>query len=512
MAVSLLLLVPALLAAQQPLRAEFGPIESITGNRLRAHLEFIAHDLLEGRDTPSRGLDIAAQYIVANLKLAGLKPAGDDGTYLQKVELRRPALVRENTKMTINGAALEGGTEFGAQSIAGGAFSGRMVFVDHGWVVPEWNVDPYKGIDVRGKVALVWGNIPRGKTFRELRQAQQRGAESPFEALAKRGATGIVTLLPASRTLPWSESPGMVSMVDRSRASSLPVVALSVDAAKKHLGSDANWSKIQAALDQEGGPEVPSVELSASAQGEVSVQENRQAFYNVVAIAEGADPRLKKEYVALGCHYDHIGTRASGEDRVFNGADDNGSGTVAMIEQAYAVGKGPRPKRSLLFVFHGGEEKGLWGSDYFTRNPTVPRENIVAQLNMDMIGRSATPGRTYRTVMTGENASHIIGESRLSREFGELVHDVNRRLYNLRYEKSHDLPNDPESLYSRSDHYNYARFNIPVAFWFSGIHEDYHQVGDHADKIDYVKLERIARTVLATAYAVGNRVARPKLD
>jgi Zn-dependent M28 family amino/carboxypeptidase len=238
---------------------------------------------------------------------------------------------------------------------------------------------------------------------------------------------------------------------------------------------------------------------------------------NVVAVWEGSDPVLKAEYVALGAHYDHVGTgcRPTPEDRICNGADDDGSGTTAMLSMAEALAKAPvRPKRSILFVWHCGEEKGLWGSRYFTEYPTVPLNAIVAQLNMDMIGRSKKPGDTNarNNSLTGPDAVYLIGSTMMSTELGELVHSVNKSYLNLTFDTKYDDPKDPNRFFYRSDHYSYARKGIPIIFFFDGEHEDYHGVGDTADKIDYEKMQKIARTVYMTAWEIANRPARLKVD
>jgi Zn-dependent M28 family amino/carboxypeptidase len=238
---------------------------------------------------------------------------------------------------------------------------------------------------------------------------------------------------------------------------------------------------------------------------------------NVVAVWEGSDPALKAEYVALGAHYDHVGTgcRPVGNDRICNGADDDGSGTTAMLSMAEALAKAPtRPKRSILFVWHCGEEKGLWGSRYFTEFPTVPLNAIVAQLNMDMIGRSKKPGDTNSSnnSLTGPDAVYLIGSTMMSTELGELVNAVNKSFLNLSFDTKYDDPKDPNRFFYRSDHINYARKGIPIIFFFSGVHEDYHGVGDTADKIDYEKMEKVARTVYMTAWEIANRPARLKVD
>lgn len=309
---------------------KIGNVEAIRADRLKAHLEFIANDLLEGRNTPSRGLDIATWYVATQLKLWGAQPAGDNGTFFQDINLK----------------------------------------------------------------------------------------------------------------------------------------------------------------------EGPSA-------------------HNVVAIIPGSDPVLKDEYVAVGAHIDHVGMNPNlPGDKIYNGADDDGSGTVAVLELAHAFLTGPRPKRSILLVWHCGEEKGLWGSAYFTEHPTVPRGNIICQLNIDMIGRSRRPGdeNPANANLTSNHSIYVIGAKRLSSEFSNLVDGANQSLYKMTFDRKYDAPNDPENFYQRSDHYNYARFNIPVAFFFSGVHEDYHQLSDEVSKIDFAKMELVARTVYAVAWATGNVAKRPKLD
>jgi Zn-dependent M28 family amino/carboxypeptidase len=238
---------------------------------------------------------------------------------------------------------------------------------------------------------------------------------------------------------------------------------------------------------------------------------------NVVAVWEGSDPVLKAEYVALGAHYDHVGSGCprAGTDTICNGADDDGSGTTALLGIAEALAKAPaRPKRSVLFVWHTGEEKGLWGSRYFVEFPTVPLNQIIAQVNIDMIGRSKKEGDTNRanSELTGPDAIYLIGSTMMSTELGELVNTVNKSYLNLTFDTKYDAPNDPQRFFYRSDHYHYARKGIPIIFFFDGVHEDYHGAGDTADKIDYQKMEKVTRTVYMTLWEIANRPARLKVD
>jgi Zn-dependent M28 family amino/carboxypeptidase len=238
---------------------------------------------------------------------------------------------------------------------------------------------------------------------------------------------------------------------------------------------------------------------------------------NVVALWEGASPTLKSEMVAIGAHYDHVGTNQSapGEDKIWNGADDDGSGTVAVLSLAEALSKSRvRPKRSILLVWHAGEEKGLWGAEYFNQFPTVDIKKVIAQLNIDMIGRSKKPGDTNpkNKNLTGENAIYVIGSEMMSSTLGAVTKGTNNAYLKLEYDYKYDDPKDTERFFFRSDHFHYAMNGIPIAFWFDGVHEDYHQPGDHADKIDYRKMEKITRTIFLTMWELSDLATRPKID
>jgi Zn-dependent M28 family amino/carboxypeptidase len=238
---------------------------------------------------------------------------------------------------------------------------------------------------------------------------------------------------------------------------------------------------------------------------------------NVVAVLRGSHPTLRDEYVALGAHYDHLGlaTGVTEGDAIYNGADDDGSGTVGLLGMAEAFATTRvRPKRSLLFVWHAGEEIGLWGARYFSERPTVPLDRIVTQINVDMIGRSRAPGDASpaNAALTGPDAVYVIGSRLMSTELGTLVDQVNARYLKLTYDFGYADPNHPDRFFYRSDHYHYARQGIPVVFFFTGVHEDYHGVGDHVDKIDFRKMTRIARTIYATAWAVAELPKRPLVD
>jgi Zn-dependent M28 family amino/carboxypeptidase len=234
---------------------------------------------------------------------------------------------------------------------------------------------------------------------------------------------------------------------------------------------------------------------------------------NVVAVLEGSDPALKNEYLVISAHYDHLETRSNGE--VFNGADDDGSGTSAVLEIAQAFSSEPRSKRSVLVVFHTAEELGLYGSEFNTdHEPVVPLRQLVANLNIDMIGRSREPGNndSRDRALTDKDSVYIIGADKLSTELHRLSEQTNADLTRLKFDYTYNDESNPERFYYRSDHYNYAKHGIPVIFYFTGVHRDYHKTSDDIEKIDFQKMERISRLIFATGWRIANQDTRLVVD
>lgn len=225
---------------------------------------------------------------------------------------------------------------------------------------------------------------------------------------------------------------------------------------------------------------------------------------NILAYIEGNEK--PEELIVISAHYDHIGTK---NGVVYNGADDDGSGTVAVMEIAEAFQKAKKagygPKRSVLFLHVTGEEHGLWGSDYYAKNPVFPMTNTVANLNIDMIGRDDPENR-------GKQYVYVIGSAMLSSDLKAISEQANKDSHNLILNYKYDDPNDPDRLYYRSDHYNFAKNNIPIAFYFDGIHEDYHKPTDTPDKIDYPLLHKRTQLVFTTAWELANRPNRIVVD
>jgi Zn-dependent M28 family amino/carboxypeptidase len=502
-------------------------VDTIAANQLRDYLTFIASDEMEGRDTPSRGLDLTAKFLAMHLTRWGFKPAGDEGSFFQRIDLRRDRADSGQTKVELNGRALTAGTDF-LPAGGSGSVSGPMVFGGTGWFVKSKEIDAYKGIDPAGKIAVIVGNpnqFPRSITRAEFGKPGE-DYMNPVEYARSKGVVGLIYVPDFQYLANWQRNRArimergstVVAKFQTNAPTSAPVpsIVVSPETANAVLAGEAQAMGIFNA----SGNNLPSpFVMNPQKKITLNVANNTEMVptQNVVAVWEGSDPVLKAEYVALGAHYDHVGSGCprAGTDTICNGADDDGSGTTALLGIAEALAKAPaRPKRSVLFVWHTGEEKGLWGSRYFVEFPTVPLNQIIAQVNIDMIGRSKKEGDTNRanSELTGPDAIYLIGSTMMSTELGELVNTVNKSYLNLTFDTKYDAPNDPQRFFYRSDHYHYARKGIPIIFFFDGVHEDYHGAGDTADKIDYQKMEKVTRTVYMTLWEIANRPARLKVD
>lgn len=534
-----LLVVPCAAVAQQRTPPKPKPIpasvlaarglETINADQLRDYLTFIASDEMEGRDTPSRGLDLTAKFLALNLDRWGFKPGGDDGTFFQKIAMRRDAIDGAKSSAEINGQKFAFGEDFIPNAVQA-TLEGPLVFAGDGWVIKSKNLNPYQGIDVRNKLIVVMGQpfpgFPRGITRADLAGRQGVDWASPAIYAQQNGAKGVLAIPDPQALQTWetlrarATQGGRLAVEKFAPQQPAPSVS-SVLMSKKMATALMEGEKFDAATiasKYTAGESVPSFELSSGKNVKISISARieRPMTQNVVAIWEGGDSVLKNEYVALGSHYDHVGICApASADPICNGADDDGSGTTAMLAMAEALARAKqRPKRSILFVWHTGEEKGLWGSRYFAENPTVPLDKIVTQLNMDMIGRSRKDGDTNPRNQTLSDAKtvYVIGSKMMSTELGELSERVNAAYLNLQYDYKYDDPADPNRFFFRSDHINYARKGIPIIFFFDGVHEDYHRPGDEPHKIDYDKLQKITRTVYVTLWEIAVRPARPKVD
>ena len=535
-----------LLAGLYPAAAG-GGLSSIRADELRDWLTDVSSDQMQGRAIYSAGLGLTAAYIEQHLREWNVKPGGDPGSYLQTVRIQG---VRTTSRSSVT---VQVGRQTRTFKDGGGVtlprFQGgnrsvgasRVEFVGYGLDAPATGQKDYRGKDVKDAVVVFLGNNgPKGVdsgAYRQILSGRSRYAVDQQGAVASIDAT--------TPTGDANGGGGGRGQAATGRGASVPVDfttsrRLDQPIAPDISGSDefltflfsrapVSYAELKRkAAAQEPLPSFRLDEVSVKVDIDVDYEIVRtQLTHNVVAVVEGSDQRLKDTYVAIGAHYDHIGyadrsaapgnerppgapgrvTAGTGADHIWNGADDNGSGTVALMALARAFREGTPPRRSLIFVWHTGEEAGLYGSRYFADYPPVPIDAIVAQLNVDMVGRNRNDDRNQ------SNTVYLVGSDRISSELHEISRAANGSLpHPLTLDYELNDPSDPEQLYYRSDHYSYAAKGIPVIFFTTGLHPDYHANTDEVSKIEFDKLTRIAGLIYETGVRLANLDHAPVRD
>jgi Peptidase family M28 len=481
-----LLVLPAGLVAQSPPSVQRA-VQSITPGDVVRRIGIIADDSMRGRDTPSPELDKVAAYIAGEFRRFGLKPGGDNGTFVQRYALDRVQFVPESSAAFVHGggdATLAYGRDFvfSDNMFDNGDYAGELVLLTGAMS----NAAQLDTAALAGKMLVVTARV-RNRTERQR--------------LFGWHPAGLVILTSAPDSI-WSQvidRSNRVGLRDPSRRVGPPLVLTVRSAALApvltRLGADST------AVQQASQADAPLAARSLGGaqlhvHGRIRIVDHNSAP-NVVGILEGSDPRLKREYVVLSAHMDHVGVgRPVNGDSIYNGADDDASGTVSVMEAAEAFSKlQPRPKRSIVFLTVSGEEKGLWGSAYFADHPPVPIEDIVADLNTDMVGRN------------WKDTIVVIGKEHS--DLGATLNRVGAAHPELGMQPIDDIW-PQESFYTRSDHYNFARKGVPILFFFNGTHADYHRPSDSVDKIDAEKESRIVKLVFYLGLDVANAADRPK--
>jgi hypothetical protein len=621
----------------------YGNVDSISEEEMKIYLYFLASDQLEGRNLPSRGFDTAALYVASHLAEWGLKPGGSTTKtngplqpYFMPMELVSKQIVAEQSKASITAPAAAGGrggrgggaggmgggggarggatapatprtTEFEYTkdwSMAGGGrggpplealdITGNLVFAGNGYVINKTKINPYEGLDVKGKIVVVAG-LPaelaamqaaavagtggRGSAAAATPAAAGDAAPgaapgganppgaapvnplgeactdflTPEQYAAKNGALAVVTIANfqqltamanpnagggfgggggrAGLNGPNYQAP---KLQQSPACASVPSVTAGLSMANSIFqGEKLNAGRVFYAAGSNAKQD--SFELTAAKKMSLKVAAKSEQNHaeNVIGIVEGSDPVLKNEYVVISGHLDHIGLAAPLPDghNINNGADDDGSGSAGLLAlaRAYAEGaaKGMRPKRSIVFAWLAGEERGLWGSQYMTQYPSLDVTKIVANLNMDMIGRSKGPGYTdpdATHVLVNPGEILVVGPNISSDDLEKTIETVNgsyqKMTLNHFYDvtapdATHDnLGPQPrgQRIFYRSDHYNFAKMGIPIAFFTTGLHPDYHRATDTPDKIDYKQMQVVSKTMGAVAWVLGTQAGRPRLN
>jgi len=517
-----------------------GGRSSITSADLRQWLTYIASDDLQGRAVYSEGFGLAAGYIQAHLQEWGIEPRGDGASYRQAVKVEGVKTTNRSTLTVQVGKEVR--TFKDGEGITFPKFVGskrtftadRVEFAAYGLDAPGEHYSDLAGHDFRGAAVVFLGAAPpaslNASIGRRLLYGRARWLTEQMHAVAAIG--------PASANRPPPRRPedsqGRQPRPDFTTTERLdqpePPALTANDQFLQFLFSraPARYDELKKKADA-GEPltgfRLEGVKITFTLDADYEVVRT-QLTQNIVAVVEGSDPQLKSTYVAIGAHYDHVGyaeselggdgkrasapgriTPGAENDRIWNGADDDGSGTVSLMGIARAFAQGPRPKRSILLVWHAGEERGLLGSLYYADHPTVPLDHIVSQLNVDMIGRNRDDKASEA------NTVYIVGSDRISTE----LHEVNRAANGgidqpLTLDYSMNDPADPEQLYFRSDHYSYASKGIPVIFFTTGLHPDYHANTDEVSKIEFPKMTRVTQMIYETAWRLGNLDHAPVRD
>lgn len=475
---------------------------SITEDELKAHLYVYASDEFEGRETGKPGQKKAIAYLKKAYEDLNIPAAKANGDYFQAVPLEVASVPTGN--ITLNGTSHTLGDGIISFTAAEGTYS-DIVYLGYG--IEDKGYSDYDGLDVTGKIVLIKAGEPKdesgnyvisGSLLQSKWSNMSEGIGKKSKLAVEKGAIGVLYVDAQN----FARYEGYFNFMKNNQSGRMSLTA----------ETSANFLiMLKTNIAQTLVPEIETENTPKTLDSEVvlNITSGNKAVNseNVAAIIKGSEK--PNEYIVISSHLDHIGVTASGQ--INNGADDDGSGSVALLEIAEAFKKakadGFGPKRSIIFLHVTGEEKGLLGSKYYTDyDPIVPLEQTVANLNIDMIGRIDPKREGNR------NYIYLIGSDKLSTDLHELSEAVNAKYMNIELDYTYNDDNDPNRFYYRSDHYNFAKNNIPIIFYFNGTHPDYHQPGDTPDKINYDFLENRTRLVFHTAWELANRPEKVVVD
>ncbi len=534
----------SLMPESQGLSSDGREISStISGKRIAGRVRFLASRFMEGREAGTSGERLAAEYLQAFYFGLGLSPAGDEGSFFQRFEFDRVSLAERNTLAVIHETAdsttrsvgtlsrLRNDYEIGDGWLpfnisSSSKVEGPVVFAGYGITAPEYEYDDYGRHSVRGKIVLLLRGEPREQdpesVFKGLRYTKHSAFVTKARLAQQHGAIGVLFVTSPLYGKPSQQRPGnslarWSSLTKRgdfdrrgpadpqelypeiAKDIRIPIAHIAPEIAADLLGRPDRLAEVQKKIDASMKALTFDIE-GARIEMELDIKRERIPVLNVVAKLEGSDPTLAKEHIIIGGHYDHVGYGRFGSatrawDKLHPGADDNASGTAVIMSIAEAMALAEtKPKRSILFLHVTAEEKGLWGSRWFVEHPSVPLEDTVAMLNLDMVGRNDP------SVVSVNGDERAKGLDALIKRIGKDVLQI-------------EVNNDAGSGIDRSDQWAFALKNIPSVAFFSGTHTDYHSPSDVASRIVEQKMQNIARLATMVAWEIsvhgGETIAAP---
>ncbi len=475
----------------------------ITAEDAKAKLSIIASDDFEGRETGKPGADKAANYIAGEFKKLGLQ-GPVNGSYFFDVPLTENAT---KISFSVNGQTAANGVDFFTRSTVGDKTinASEVIFVGYGTEAELGSTD------IAGKIILL---------VNEDKPEAGKTTNTGYRATAARTAT-LDNLKKKNPALILAANAEITDLMKRFGSSvtggRLSIKAGDAKAATSQLAVVHITTALADQLVKSSGKTYADLKgtnaqtLKADVKVDFHTEAKDVKAVDVLGYMPGTD--LKDEVLVFSAHYDHLGLNPKGPDKVYNGADDDGSGTTGILEIARAFSKakkdGHGPRRSILFLGNVGEEKGLLGSEYYTDHPVFPLANTITDLNIDMIGRV---GEEYIGKPDSADYVYTIGSAMLSKELHQINEDANNKYTQLKQDYKYDDPNDPNRFYYRSDHYNFAKHGVPIIFYFNGVHADYHQLSDEVSKINFPLLAKRAQLVFYTGWELANRDKRPLVD
>lgn len=456
-------------------------------NQIKSDIKFLASDEMEGRDLTERGQKIAALYLKTQFEKLGLKPV--DGSYYQKLKVLKIA-TPNNPELVISGGEITNAIfkkDYFPQSNGKSVpeVTANIVFAGYGITAPDQKYDDYKGIDAKGKIVLVLAQYPKDSKkskFNRTKFADFKDPKYKIQNAIEHGAVGVLYMIEVNRTLDifiksfgYFINNSTYRLQDEDTKNSIPFSYISKELSDKILKhSGRTTDAVKDSIDKSFSAHSFSIP-GTTAKMKFNIFRGIVESENVVGFLEGSDPKLKDEVVILSGHFDHLGVNINGE--IFNGADDNASGTTGVLNIAKIFSK-IKPSRSMLFLAFTGEEKGLFGSTYYSKHPLIPFDKTRANVNIDMIGRIDDKyGKTDTT-----NYLYVIGPRIMGGIMPALVEKA-KKINNIYIDYEYDTLEDKNMYYARSDHYTFGKEKIPTAFFFNGEHQDYHKVTDKVDKI-----------------------------